>query len=91
MKERYKNICLEFDKISEGVNLSSMSQEDGAKFVILANEISQGDVRNKIDKLLNLSEDVNKFDYIKKQKNQLMYIIIKWEILLDKYPNVSEK
>ena len=91
IKEKYKNICLGFDRIPEKVNLPSISKEDGAKFVILANEVSQGDIRNKIDNLLNVSEDVNKLDYIKNQKNQLMNHIIKWEILLDKYLNVSKK
>jgi len=91
IKVKYKNICLGFNEISQKVNPSLMSKEDGESFIVLANEVSQGNIENEIDNLLRISEDINKFSYIKEQKNQLMNNIIKWQILLDKYLNVSKK
>jgi len=91
IKAKYKNICLGFNEISQKVNLSLMETEDGESFVVLANEISQGNVENEIDNLLRISEDINKFSYIKEQENQLMDNIVKWQILLDKYLNVDKK
>ncbi len=91
IKEKYKDICSEFGKIIERVNSMSISKKDGAKFVILANEISQGNFGNKIENLFNVGEDVNKLNYIKKQKNQLMDQIIVWQKLLVKYSNINKK
>jgi len=91
IKEKYENICLEFNEIFKKVNLSSISKKDGTKFVILANEILKGNIKNKIDNFLKISKDVNKSGYIKNQKNQLIDNVIKWQRLLDKYLNANKK
>jgi len=91
IKEKYENICLGFSKIAKKINLSLISKKDGVKFVVLANEISKGNVKNKMDSLLEVSRDINRFSQIKEQKNQLMNCVIKWQILLDKYSNVIKK
>jgi len=88
MVENYKNICLDFDKISKNINLSSISKDDSAEFVKLANELSLGEYKNKITNFLKTVEDSkseNSLKDIKKEKNKLGNQTSSWQRLLNKY------
>lgn len=85
IRENYKNICLEFGKISKAANSLSISGEDNFKFVELANEISVGNIKGKIKNLLDNCEDATKFSNTKKESAQLATWIAKWQALLGKY------
>lgn len=84
VEEKYRRICLDFDKCSKTVSLSSISAEDGKKFVELANQIASADFLKRINickKLLD-EEDLG---YIKKELDNLNDSILTWRRLLDKY------
>ena len=62
LKESYKTIELNFKHISNTVDESVINQEDGMKFVKIADEISLGTVNDKLNYLLSNIENIKIFD-----------------------------
>ena len=58
LKESYKTIELNFKHISNTVDESVINQEDGIKFVKIADEISLGTVSDKLNYLLSNIENI---------------------------------